>query len=64
MKNKLKKVLFNKKKQVIGKVDVLSDKEQFYKMLLKFEKRHPEFNATSMMLKLYPSIDCNQFKSI
>ena len=43
---------------------MLSDKEQFYKMLLKFEKRHPEFNATSMMLKLYPSIDCNQFKSI
>lgn len=29
----------------------------FYKMLLKFEKRHPDFNAKIMMQKLYPTID-------
>jgi len=39
-----------------------SDEVFFYKMLLKFEKRHPEFNAANMMLKLYPSFDCDHFK--
>lgn len=29
----------------------------FYKMLLKFEKRHPDFSAIKMMKKLYPTLD-------
>jgi hypothetical protein len=31
----------------------------FYQMLLKFEKRHPSFDAKKMMVKLYPLIDLN-----
>jgi hypothetical protein len=42
-----------------SKMDSLSDKEYFYQMLLKFEKRHPSFNAKKMMVKLYPLIDLN-----
>jgi hypothetical protein len=26
-------------------------------MLLKFEKRHPDFNAKKMIQRLYPTID-------
>jgi sulfur transfer protein SufE len=59
MSNKIKKVLFHKKKQMASKMDSLSDKEYFYQMLLKFEKRHPSFNAKKMMVKLYPLIDLN-----
>lgn len=39
---------------------VLKDKkniEKFYRMLLKFEKRHPDFNAKKLILKLYPKSD-------
>jgi hypothetical protein len=31
--------------------------EKFYRMLLKFEKRHPDFNAKKLIQKLYPTID-------
>ena len=31
--------------------------EKFYRMLLKFEKRHPDFNAKKMIQKLYPTLD-------
>ena len=31
--------------------------EAFYKMLLKFEKRHPGFKASNVFLKLYPNTD-------
>lgn len=37
-----------------------SDKKEqkaFYNMLLKFEKRHPEFSAFNVFLKLYPDAD-------
>lgn len=43
---------------------VLKDKkniEKFYRMLLKFEKRHPEFNAKKLIQKLYPTIDLDSF---
>lgn len=35
--------------------------EKFYRMLLKFEKRHPEFNAKKLIQKLYPTIDLDSF---
>jgi sulfur transfer protein SufE len=60
MGNKIKKVLFHKKKQMSSKMDSLSDKENFYKMLLKFEKRHPSFDAKKMMIKLYPSVNSDK----
>ncbi len=31
--------------------------EKFYRMLLKFEKRHPDFNAKKLIQKLYPTLD-------
>ena len=31
--------------------------EKFYRMLLKFEKRHPDFNAKKLIQKLYPTFD-------
>jgi hypothetical protein len=39
---------------------VVNDKkniEKFYRMLLKFEKRHPDFNAKKLIQKLYPTLD-------
>ena len=33
--------------------------EKFYRMLLKFEKRHPDFNAKKLIQKLYPTIELN-----
>ena len=35
--------------------------EKFYRMLLKFEKRHPEFNAKKLIQKLYPTVDLDSF---
>jgi hypothetical protein len=32
----------------------------FYQMLLKFEKRHPSFDANKMMIKLYPTVDLDK----
>jgi hypothetical protein len=29
--------------------------KEFYKMLLKFEKRHPTFNAKNVFIRLYPN---------
>ena len=29
--------------------------KEFYKMLLKFEKRHPTFNAKKVFIRLYPN---------
>lgn len=34
-----------------------ADLEGFYKMLLKFEKHHPEFSAVNVFTKLYPKAD-------
>lgn len=31
--------------------------EKFYRTLLKFEKRHPDFNAKKLIQKLYPTFD-------
>ncbi len=31
--------------------------EKFYRMLLKFEKRHPDFDAKKLIKKLYPTQD-------
>jgi hypothetical protein len=31
--------------------------EKFYRMLLKFERRHPDFNAKKLINKLYPTLD-------
>jgi hypothetical protein len=39
---------------------VVNDKksiEKFYRMLLKFEKRHPDFDAKKLIQKLYPTLD-------
>jgi hypothetical protein len=39
---------------------VVNDKksiEKFYRMLLKFEKRHPDFDAKKLIQKLYPTMD-------
>ena len=52
MGNKMKKSLFNKKKQIGSKVDSQLDEEQFYQMLLKFKKRHPLFDLEIIMSKL------------
>lgn len=35
----------------------LQDRKVFYAMLLKFEKRHPNFSAVNVLLKLYPDTD-------
>ncbi len=37
----------------------VNDVKAFYEMLLKFEKRHSQFNAKSVFIKLYPNIDIN-----
>jgi hypothetical protein len=29
--------------------------KEFYQMLLKFEKRHPTFNAKNVFIRLYPN---------
>lgn len=46
-KSKENNVVSNDKKKI----------EKFYRMLLKFEKRHPDFNAKKLIQKLYPTID-------
>ena len=46
-KSKENSVVSNDKKNI----------EKFYRMLLKFEKRHPDFNAKKLIQKLYPTFD-------
>lgn len=49
---------FNKKNYKITELSFKTeDVRAFYKMLLKFEKRHPDFNAKKMIQKLYPTLD-------
>lgn len=60
MNDRIRKFLLKKNKQLTTKPDSFSDREPFYQMLLKFEKRHPSFNAKKLMIKLYPSIDSDK----
>lgn len=46
-KSKENSVVVNDKKSI----------EKFYRMLLKFEKRHPDFDAKKLIKKLYPTLD-------
>lgn len=39
-----------------------ADLEGFYKMLLKFEKHHPEFSAVNVFTKLYPKSEIDVIK--
>lgn len=48
------------RKSLETKIDQ-KDLKEFYKMLLKFEKRHPQFSAQNVLLRLYPNIDFNFF---
>jgi hypothetical protein len=50
-KSKENSVVSNDKKNI----------ENFYRMLLKFEKRHPDFNAKKLIQKLYPTLDLDSF---
>lgn len=50
---RFRKILHKKK---VTKID-RNELEAFYKMLLKFEKRHPDFKASNVFLKLYPNTD-------
>lgn len=54
MAYRIRKFLFSKKKYPAGgRKDDLLDKEQFYQMLLKFQKKHPLFNVEAVMRKVY-----------
>lgn len=44
------------RKNKVAKIDK-NELETFYKMLLKFEKRHPDFKAANVFSKLYPNTD-------
>ncbi len=35
---------------------------QFYLMLLRYKKNHPNFNLKKIILKLYPQVDWNLLK--
>ncbi len=50
---RFKKKFYKLKETSLNNDEIIS----FYKMLLKFEKRHPDFNAKMMIHKLYPAID-------
>lgn len=49
------------RKNIVDKIDN-ADLEKFYKMLLKFEKHHPEFSAVNVFTKLYPKVDFDFLK--
>jgi hypothetical protein len=36
--------------------------KSFFRMLMKFKKRHPNFNAKLLFDKLYPNSDFNNFE--
>jgi hypothetical protein len=44
------------RKSIEAKTDK-ADLEEFYKMLLRFEKHHPKFSALNVFNKLYPKAD-------
>jgi hypothetical protein len=54
--NRFKKKIYKFKEMSLNNDETIS----FYQMLLKFEKRHPSFNAKKMMIKLYPLMDLNK----
>lgn len=48
---------FSKSRENSGTSNDIKNIEKFYRMLLKFEKRHPDFNAKKLIQKLYPTFD-------
>lgn len=56
----MKRVRKISRKSLETKIDQ-KDLKEFYKMLLKFEKRHPQFSAQNVFIRLYPNIDFNFF---
>jgi hypothetical protein len=55
---RFKKKIYKFKEMSLNNDEMIS----FYQMLLKFEKRHPSFDAKKMMVKLYPSVDSDKLK--
>jgi|AACY02.14.fsa_nt_gi hypothetical protein len=55
---RFKKKIYKLKEMSLNNDEMIS----FYQMLLKFEKRHPSFDAKKMMAKLYPSVDSDKLK--
>lgn len=56
--------MFRSNKKLVRDFSTIDKKEifKFYKMLLKYKRRHPNFKVTKVILKLYPMLDLNQFE--